>query len=107
MNKYNIPTTAQQAFKILDTMIAPKDITAFRTMTSGEFSTNQHWGLDLWIRNNWIYRSGEESEEEQILLDKCYRMLAGKLVKKFCVQPDDISGYFLERYHRHLTRRQF
>ena len=71
-------------------------------MLSREFAINQHWGIGLWIRNNWIYRSGEENEEERMLLDKCYRMLADKLVKLYYVQPDNVSEYFLERYHRHL-----
>lgn len=106
MNKYNIPTTAHQAFRILDAMITPDDVIAFKSMDSREFAINQHCGIGLWIRNNWIYRSGEENEEECMLLDKCYRMLAGKLAKRYYVQPDDISGYFLERYHRHLKRLQ-
>ena len=29
-------------------------------------------------------------------------MLAGKLVKLYYVQPDNVSEYFLERYDRHL-----
>ena len=30
MNKYNIPTTAHQAFRILDAMITPDDVIAFK-----------------------------------------------------------------------------
>lgn len=107
MNKYNIPTAAQQAFKILDMMIAPDDIIVFRTMTPDEFSANQHWKLGQWIRNNWINISAGENEEKRMLLDKCYRMLAGKLLKNHFVHPDEVSSCFLKRYHRHLTRSQF
>ena len=102
MNKYTIPTTAQQAFKILDTMISPDDIMIFKNMTPEEFCSNQHWGLGMWIRNNWIYRSAEENDEERMLLDKCYRMLAGN----HFVLPDEVSGCFLKRYHKHLIQKK-
>ena len=107
MNKYNIPTAAQQAFKIMDMMIAPDDIIVLRTMSPDEFSANQHRKLGQRIRNNWINISAGENEEKRMLLDKCYRMLAGKLLKNHFVHPDEVSSYFLKRYHRHLIRCQF
>ena len=107
MNNHNIPTNSREAFKILDAMLSVDDIITFSNMTTEEFNIAQHFGLGMWIRNNWIYRSGDESEEECVLLDKCYRMLAGTLFKKYYVHPDDVSGYFLERYHRHLKKQHY
>ena len=107
MNKNTIPTTARQAFKILDAMLTPEDIAAFCAMSASEFSCNQHFGLGMWIRNNWIYGPGEEDDQERELRDECYRMLAGVPKKDYMFEhPDTVSGRFLERYHRHLKKIQ-
>ena len=105
MNKYSIPTTSRQAFKVLDAMLSVDDVLLFSSMSTEEFCIAQHFGLGLWIRNKWIFTSGEESAEERLLLEQCYRMLAGDLLKKYYVHPDDVSGHFLKRYHRHLKKQ--
>ena len=107
MKENTIPTTARQAFKILDAMLTPEDINAFCAMSAPEFSCDQHFGLGMWIRNNWIYGPGEEDDQERELRDDCYRMLAGVPKKEYMFEhPDTVSGRFLERYHRHLKKIQ-
>ena len=107
MEKNVIPTTTRQAFNIIDAMLTATDIECFCNMTTSEFIHDQHWGLGLWIRNNWIYESDEEDGCEKEARDKCYCMLAGKLIRGYLFpQPDDVSANFLERYHRHLKRKR-
>ncbi len=107
MNANTIPTTARQAFKILDAMLTPEDIADFCGMSALEFSSGQHFGLGMWIRNNWIYGPGEEDDKERELRDACYCMLAGVPRKDYMFEhPDVVSGRFLERYHRHLKKIQ-
>lgn len=107
MNANTIPTTARQAFKILDAMLTPEDIADFCGMSALEFSSGQHFGLGMWIRNNWIYGPGEEDDKERELRDACYCMLAGVPRKDYMFEnPDVVSCRFLERYHRHLKKIQ-
>ena len=93
MNKNAIPTTSRQAFKILDAMLTPEDINAFCAMSASEFSCDQHFGLGMWIRNNWIYEQDEEDGR--------------RLAEIFGDNPDffhadDLSGRIIESYKRHL-----
>lgn len=108
MNANIIPTTSRQAFKILDAMLTPEDLAAFCAMSAFEFSCDQHFGLGLWIRNNWIYgMDDDETPEESELRDRCFRMLSGmKEGEDMFEHPDTVSGRFLERYHRHLKKIQ-
>ena len=106
MKKNNIPTTIRQAFKILDANITADDKAHFLTMTKSEFGSEEHFGLGMWIRNNWIYGPDyEEGKEERELRDRCYRMLSGSKEEYFFFEhPDTISERFLEKYYDHLKR---
>ena len=79
-----VPTTARQAFKILDAMTTPEERAVFLSQSKSEFVCDQHFGLGAWIRNNWIY--GAESDDP------------------IFEHPDMISGRWLERYYDHLKR---
>ena len=93
MNENIIPTTSRQAFKILDAMLTPEDINAFCAMSASEFSCDQHFGLGMWIRNNWIYEQNEEDVKQLAELfgdDSLF------------FQPDDLSDRIIKSYQRHL-----
>lgn len=84
MNNPPIPTTARQAFKILDGLTTPEEKAAFLSKSKAEFVIDEHFDLGAWIRNNWIYAAeGGEPVFEH---------------------PDMISEHWLERYYEHLKR---
>lgn len=79
-----VPANARQAFKILDGMLTDEEKKEALTKTRSEFASDEHFGLGLWIRNNWIY---------------------GKVEDDLCFGPPDIvSQRWLERYYDHLKR---
>ena len=101
-----IPTTVRQAFKILDSMVSPEELKEYLAQSKSDFVAEQHFGLGLWIRNNWMYGDDEEeTPEEKEHRDRCYRMLSGmKEGEMLFEHPDVVSGKFLEKYYGHLKR---
>lgn len=108
MKENTIPTTIRQAFKILDELVTAEEKAYFLTLSKSQFSGEEHFGLGMWIRNNWIYgREEEETPEESELRDRCFRMLSGiKDDYPYFEHPDTVSGRFLEKYYAHLKRTQ-
>lgn len=103
-----IPVTTRQAYKILDEQMTDEDIRTALSQTKNEFASEQHFGLGMWIRNNWIY--GGENEEECFTKRRaeCYTVLVGpghiKDDEVFFYPPDMLSDMFLKRYYDHLKR---
>ena len=106
MKENTIPTTTRQAFKILDELVTPEEKAYFLSLSQSDFSAEEHMGLGMWIRNNWIYgRDDDETPEERELRDRCYRMISGMKEGDFLFEhPDTVSARFLEKYYRHLKR---
>lgn len=99
------PTTARQAFKILDGLTTPEEKAEFLSQTKSAFVGNQHFGLGAWIRNNWMYGPEKETEEEAKRRQECLEMLtASQHGDPFIVDPDWVSSDFLGRYYDHLKR---
>lgn len=100
-----IPTTSRQAFKILDNMLTDEEKAEALSKSRAQFCGDEHFGLGLWIRNNWIYGNDKENEEKSKRRDACLEMLTdtpkGDLI---LMEPDGISSKFLGRYHDHLKR---
>ena len=100
-----IPVTIRQAFAIIDGMLSPEDKAAALSLSRSQFTLKEHFGLGLWIRNNWIHGSDEnESPEVKQRRRLCLRMLAGVKDGELLPPPDVVSGLFLERYYKHLNR---
>ena len=53
------------AFKALDEVLTEEDKTYLETMDKDEFLTEAHFGLGLWVRNNWIYNDSEFADPFQ------------------------------------------
>lgn len=106
MNRIIIPTTIRQAFKIVDEMLTPEDKARFLQKTRGEFTSEQHFGLGLWIRNNWLYGDPDtDTPTEQERRDKCMEMLSKEKQWSYWVDdPDHASERFLQKYYGHLKR---
>ena len=101
--RWLIPKTEEQAFVILDGIVTDEDMAEFRAQTRNDFVADEHFGLGMWIRNNWIYGPDEEDKAEEALRDECFRMLAGMKKEDMCFEhPDEVSGRFLGRYYDHL-----
>lgn len=104
------PTTEEEAFRILDEVYPLEKKRIALGKTNEEFARDEHFGLGLWIRNNWIHNPDGESEEMLERHKQCLRMMAGKEIPMigdipFIGDPDTVSSSFLERYHDHLRRK--
>ena len=62
-------------------------------MTEDEFTAGSHFGLGMWIRNNWIRRGGGE--------------LVDYFKSKEIFHPDDMSGIILKCYYRQLHNQDW
>jgi len=63
------------------------------SMTEKEFLGGSHFGLGMWIRNNWgLWRGGE---------------LAKEFNTKGIFHPDDMSGIILKCYYRQLHNQDW
>ena len=94
MNKTLIPTNDRQAFKILDEMLPAEEIQSILSKTKEDFLADEHFGLGLWIRNNWIYGDTEGKG-----------LFAPKEGSPVFDHPDHQSSVFLEKYYEHLKRK--
>jgi hypothetical protein len=63
------------------------------SMTEEEFLAGSHFGLGMWIRNNWrLWRGGK---------------LANDFKSKGIFHPDDMSGIILTSYYRQLHNQDW
>ncbi len=83
-----LPTSLQEAFKVLDEMLTSEDLTLFRSQTREEFVITQHFGLGQWVRNTWFFGSDEETRR--------------RLFGDDYLHADAASGELLEKYYNHL-----
>ena len=60
-----------------------------KVKTEKEFTTDSHFGLGLWIRNNWGLWKGSR--------------LSNFFIANGIFHPDDMSGIILTSYHRKLN----
>ena len=64
---------------------------------------NEHFGLGMWIRNNWIYLPDDVDPVTSDRYKKCYVMLSGEPGSNCqCWHADELSGGFLGKYYDHL-----
>ena len=97
-DKVRIPRTKTECFEILDEMLSQEDKDAIAQM---EDTIDLHFGLGMWIRNNWIYPQSQEDVE--------------KLLKQFddsgdddmplFMHPDDYSSTILDAYQDYLKHK--
>ena len=72
----------------MDSFWADSIKTQIREMTEDEFTAKAHFGIGMWLRNNW--RLWGDSR-----LSKYFNDLG-------IFHPDDMSGIILTSYHRYL-----
>lgn len=87
-----IPVDLEDALNELDRMLNPETIEEMRAIADErEFTSMAHFGLGLWIRNNW----GLWAEDR----------LAQYFNEIGIFHPDDMSGIILRSYYRQLHDR--
>ena len=100
-NKY--PKTLEEAFEIMDALLTDEDKRdALKTQDDERYASDQHFGLGLWVRNNWIY---EGKVERAVLTGAEVELESEQTVPEallFGMSPDDLSSRFVSLYHRHL-----
>ena len=85
-DKVYIPKDLDDCFVELSRMLHPSFVEKLKT--ADETPTDQHFGLGLWMRNNWrLWGDGR-------LIDYFYRI--------GIFHPDDMSAIILQSYVRHL-----
>ena len=84
-----IPKNLNECYNELNSMFDKKLIEEIKTKTEKEFTTDSHFGIGLWIRNNWGLWKGS----------RLYNFFKINGV----IHPDDMSGIILTSYHRELN----
>lgn len=101
--RFDIPTTEEEAFRILDEVYPLEGKKIALDETKDEFIINEHFGLGMWIRNNWIYLPDDVDPVTSDRHKKCYVMLSGEPGSNCqCWHADELSGDFLGKYYDHL-----
>jgi hypothetical protein len=84
-----IPKNLNECYNELNSTLDKKLIEEIKNKTEAEFTTNSHFGMGLWIRNNWGLWKGS----------RLYHFFKTKRIS----HPDDMSGIILTSYHRKLN----
>ncbi len=84
-----IPKDLKDSFKQINGMFNDSIKKVIKNQTEFDFTTNSHFGLGLWLRNNWGLWSGS----------RLYVFLNQKGLN----HPDDMSSVILTSYHRHIN----
>ncbi len=88
-----IPATLNDSFRYLDSLFSDSTKLEIRSMQELEFSSSMHFGLGMWMRNNWGLWQGTSN-------------LYHFFIKKGIWHADDMSGIILRSYYRHLTGKK-
>lgn len=83
-----IPRNLEESFHVLDTLLTAKDIQLIRSLPERDAMSAFHFGLGMWLRNNWGLWGG--SRLQQYFLQRGVE------------HPDNMSGTLLEYYYDYL-----
>jgi hypothetical protein len=86
-----IPKDLEDCFNQINTFLNDSTKFVVRGLSEEQFSTNAHFGLGMWMRNNWQLWGGSR-------LSKYFNGLG-------IFHPDDMSGIILDSYYRHLFKK--
>jgi len=89
LNGVYIPKDLEDCFKQLDSFWSDSLKMEIKKMSLNEFLSQAHFGIGMWLRNNWGLWVGSR-------LSKYFHSF------KYS-HPDDISSIILELYYRQLT----
>ncbi|MBO4599721.1 MAG: hypothetical protein J5641_03175, partial [Bacteroidales bacterium] len=86
-DKVYIPKNLADCHRTLDTLLTDSTQQRIMSMTESEFTSGAHFGLGMWIRNNWGLWGGSRLQDY--------------FEKKGLHHPDDMSGIILTTYWRY------
>ena len=86
----DIPATLEEAYKALDELLDPEDIEYIKNLAEDDIIT-MHFGLGLWIRNNWLYPTNSRLTKALLELNPNFS------------HPDDMSHFILTGYYYYLN----
>jgi hypothetical protein len=89
----NQPKDLNEAIEYFETSWSKIEKENFKALPENEAVTNSHFGVGLWIRNNWIHGNRDTS-------------LISYFHKLGIFHPDDISSIILTSLHRDLNKTE-
>lgn len=95
--KVKRPNTKQECFDMLDEMPSQEDKNAIVEM---EDANDLHFGIDMWIRENWIY---PRTIKTNLALIRQFVDDADNGMP-FFIHPDDYSSVILDAYQEYLKQ---
>lgn len=85
INGLYIPKNLEECFIELNKLLKPKDVEAIRNLKSKDEMSLYHFGLGMWLRNNWGLWGGSRLQQY--------------FIKKNIDHPDNMSGIILSYYY--------
>ncbi|PLW95051.1 MAG: hypothetical protein C0592_00905 [Marinilabiliales bacterium] len=87
-----IPYDLEDCFRVLDEIFNDSIQDELKIMRENDFAVRAHFGLGMWMRNNWQLWGGSR-------LSVYFQELG-------VIHPDNISGIILISYHRHICGKE-
>lgn len=84
-----IPKNLEDCFREINRMLDDSIKTEIKDLSEDFFTANSHFGLGIWMRNNWYLWGGSR--------------LSIYFIEKEIYHPDAMSGIILTSYYRSLT----
>lgn len=92
INGIYIPKDLEDCFSQLNSFWNDSVKLSIKTMKEDEFVAESHFGIGMWMRNNWGLWSSSR--------------LSSYFSDLYVFHPDDMSGIILRSYHRKLNNRE-
>ena len=83
-----IPRNLEESFHVLDTLLPAKTVRVMRSLPDREAMSEFHFGLGMWLRNNWGFWGGSRFQQY--------------FIQRGVEHPDNMSGILLEYYYDYL-----
>ena len=83
-----IPRNLEESFHVLDTLLTAKVIQLIRSLPERDAMSAFHFGLGMWLRNNWGFWGGSRLQQY--------------FIQRGVTHPDNMSGALLEYYYDYL-----
>lgn len=103
-----IPKTLEECFLALDKIFSDKEKIAFGEMTEDEFFCETHFGVGMYIRNQWLRQENSPllvyfSQKNLQHLDDMSSIILVSYYRILTQQPIDLQGqiqYYLEYWQK-------